>query len=47
MVERRVESQTGSLTPDYKKLRIDPIPVCASEVQHTVGKLLRRVTSLL
>jgi hypothetical protein len=47
MVERRVESQTGSLTPDHKKLRIDPIPVCAGEVQHTVGKLLRRVTSFL
>jgi len=47
MVERSVRSQTGSLTPDHKKSRIDPTPVCANGVQHTVGKLLRRTTSLL
>jgi hypothetical protein len=47
MVKRRAGSQTGSLTPDHKKSGIDPIPVCADGVQHTVGKLLRRATSLL
>jgi hypothetical protein len=47
MVERRAGSQTGNLTPDHKKSGIDPIPVCAGEVRHTVGKLLRRSTSLL
>jgi hypothetical protein len=46
MVERRAGSQSASLTPDHKKSGIDPIPVCADEVQHTVGKLLRRYTSL-
>jgi len=47
MGKRRVESQTGSLTPDHKKSGIDPIPMCAGGVRHTVGKLLRRATSLL
>jgi len=47
MVERRAGSQTDSLTPDHKKFGIDPIPVCVGEVPHTVGKLLRRATSLL
>jgi hypothetical protein len=43
----RAGSQTSSLTPDHKKSRINPILVCADGVQHTVGKLLRRATSLL
>jgi hypothetical protein len=47
MVERKVGSQIGSLTPDHKKSGIDPIPVCAEGVQHTVGKLSRRATSSL
>jgi hypothetical protein len=47
MVERKVMSQTSSLTPDHKKLGIDPTPVCADGMRHTVGKLLRRATSLL
>jgi hypothetical protein len=42
MVERK-----GSLTPDHKKSGIDPIPVCADGVRHTIGKILRRSTSLL
>jgi hypothetical protein len=45
MGKRRAGSQTGSLTPDHKKSRIDPIPVCAGGVWHTVGKLLRKATS--
>jgi hypothetical protein len=47
MVERKAGSQTCSLTPDHKKLRINLIPVCAGGVQYTVGKLSRRATSLL
>jgi len=47
MYKRRAVSQTGNLTPDHQKSRIDPIPVCEEGVQHTVGKLLRRTTSLL
>jgi hypothetical protein len=47
MVERRAGSQTGNLTPDHKKSRIDLISVCSGEVRHTVGKLSRRATSSL
>jgi hypothetical protein len=47
MVERKARSQTGNLTPNHYKSGIDPTPVCADRVKHTVGKLLRRVTSLL
>jgi hypothetical protein len=47
MVKRRAGSQTGNLTPDHKKSWIDPTPACTDRVQHTVGKLLRRATSLL
>jgi hypothetical protein len=47
MVERRAGSQTGSLTPDHKKSGIDPIPVCENGMRYTVGKSLRRATSLL
>jgi len=47
IVERRAGSQTGSLTPDHKKSGIDPILVCADGVQHTVGNILRKATSLL
>jgi len=46
MFERRAGSRTGSLTPDHKKSGIDPTPVCADRMRHTVGKLLRRTTSL-
>jgi hypothetical protein len=47
IVKRRAGSQIGNLTLDHKKFGIDPIPVCADGVRHTVGKLLRRATSLL
>ncbi len=42
MVERRVESQTGSLTPEHKKSGIDLTPMW-----HTIGKLLKKATRLL
>jgi hypothetical protein len=45
MYERTTESQIGSLTLDHKKLGIDPTPVCAGRLRHTVGKLSRRATS--
>jgi hypothetical protein len=47
MAKRKVGSQTGSLTPDHKKLGIDSIPVCAGGVWHTIGKLLTRATTFL
>jgi hypothetical protein len=39
MVERRVGSQTDNLTLDHKKSGINPIPVRAEGVRHTVGEL--------
>jgi len=47
MVERRAGSRIGNLTPDHKKSGIDLIAVCENGVRHTLGKLLRRATSLL
>jgi len=47
MVKRRVVSHIGNLTPDHKKLGIDPIPVRVDGVQHTIGKLLKRATNFL
>jgi hypothetical protein len=47
MVKKRAWSQTGNLTPDHKKLRIDPTPMCADGVRHTIGKILSRATRLL
>jgi hypothetical protein len=47
MVRRKVESQIGNLIPDHKKSGIDLTPGCAEGVRHIVGKLLRRVISLL
>jgi hypothetical protein len=38
MAKRKVGSQTGNLTPDHGKSRIDPIPLRASVVWHEVGK---------
>jgi hypothetical protein len=47
MAKRRAGSQTASLTLDHKKLRIDPIYLAAKGVQHTLGKLSMRATTLL
>jgi hypothetical protein len=47
MAKRKVESQTGNLTPDHGKSRIDLIPLRAGGVEHTVGKLsTRAITSI-
>jgi hypothetical protein len=40
-------SQTANLTPDQKKSGIDPIYLSTEGVQHTVGKLSTRGTTLL
>jgi len=47
MVKERAGSQIGNLTLDHKKSGIDPTPMFANGVQHTVEKLSRRATSLL
>jgi hypothetical protein len=47
MGKRRAGTQIGSLTPDHKKSRIDPIPTCVGGVRHGVGKLSMRATSLV
>jgi len=47
MAKKRAGSQIGSLTPNQKKLGIDPIFVCADGVRHTIGKLLKMATTLL
>jgi hypothetical protein len=47
MAKRKVGSQTCILIPDHKKSRIIPIPLRASDVQHTIRKLLMRaITSI-
>jgi hypothetical protein len=46
MAKRKVGSQIGSLTPNHKKLEIDLISLRASGVQHAVGKLAMRATTL-
>jgi hypothetical protein len=47
MPKRRAKSQTANLTPDHKKLRIDPIYLAPGGVPHTVEKLSMRATTLL
>jgi hypothetical protein len=47
MAKRKVGSQIGSLTPDHGNSGIDPIPLCAGGVQHAVGKLSTRATTLV
>jgi len=47
MAKRRAESQIASLTPDQKKLKIDPIYLAADDVPNIVGKLSTRATTLL
>ncbi len=47
MAKRRAGSQIASLTPDHKKLGINPIYLGTKSVRHTVGKLPTRATTLL
>jgi len=47
MAKRRVESQIANLTPNQKKLGIDPIYFVIDDVSHIIGKLLTKATTLL
>jgi len=47
MAKRRVGSQIASLTLDHKKLGIDLIYLAIGGVQHTLGKISMRATTLL
>jgi hypothetical protein len=47
MAKKRGGSQIGSLTPDNKKLGIDPISLHVGGVQHIIEKLSTRATTLL
>jgi hypothetical protein len=47
MAKRRVKSQIANLTPDQKKLGIDPIHLFADGVRYTIGKLLMKATTFL
>ncbi len=47
MAKRKARSQTSSLTFDHGKSRIDLIPLHAGGVQHVVGKLSTRATTLV
>jgi hypothetical protein len=44
MVKRKDGSQIDSLTPDHKKLGINPMSFLAGGMQHVVGKLLTKAT---
>jgi hypothetical protein len=45
MAKRKVGSQTGSLTLDLGKSRIDTIPLREGGMQHVVGKLSTKITT--
>jgi hypothetical protein len=47
MAKRKAGSQIASLTPNQKKSGIDLIYLVTYDVQHTVGKLSKKVTTLL
>jgi hypothetical protein len=47
MAKRKARNQTGNLTLNHGKSGIDSIPLCAGGVQHAVGKLLTRATTLV
>jgi hypothetical protein len=47
MTKIKVGSQISSLTPDHEKLGIDPIPLRAGGMQHAIGKLLTKATTLV
>jgi hypothetical protein len=47
MAKRRAKNQIASLTPDQKKSGINPIYLGADDLQHTIGKLSTRATTLL
>jgi hypothetical protein len=46
MTKRKVENQITNLTPDYKKLGINPIKWSTKSMRHTFGKLSTITTTL-
>jgi hypothetical protein len=44
--QKKVGNQIGNLIPDHLKLKIDLIPSCVGGMQHTIGKLSMRTTTL-
>jgi hypothetical protein len=47
MGKRRAGSETGSLTPDHKKLEIDLFATSELRVRYVVAKISTRATSLV
>ncbi len=47
MAKRKVESQTGSLIPNHEKSGIDSYFARVGGMQHTIGNLSMRATTLL
>jgi hypothetical protein len=47
MAKSTAGSRIASLTPDHKKLGIDPIYLALDNVQHIIEKLSTRATTLL
>jgi hypothetical protein len=47
MAKRKAGSQIDSLTPNHGKSGIDPIPLRAGGMQHVIGKLSTRATTLV
>jgi len=47
MAKRKAGNQIGNLIPDHQKSRIDPISLCVGGMQHIVGKISTRDTTLL
>ncbi len=47
MAKKRVGSQIANLTPNQKRSGIDPIYLAANDMQHNIGKLLMKATTLL
>jgi len=47
MAKRKAWSQIASLTPDQKKLGINSTYLRVDNMQHTIGKLLTRATTLI
>jgi hypothetical protein len=47
MAKIKARSQIANLTPNHKKLEINPISVHADGVRYTIEKLLTKATTLL
>jgi hypothetical protein len=45
MAKIKAMSQIGSLTPDHRKSGLNPTPLRAGGLRHTVGKLSMKATT--